>query len=222
MRKKVPEEYRRNLPHIQPQGGMFFVTFRLQGSIPLSKLSEWNNLYKMTKTTSDEGVVDKTLKLEQQENYFLNMDEYLDKTSNGPYFLNNLSIANIVAEAIHYRDAKDYTLVCFCIMSNHVHLIMYNLKKPLSVILQELKSFSGKEAMAILKRMSAEELSKYKAHGALNKRFWQAKSFDRLVRNRNDMAAKINYTLNNPVKAGLVSHWKQWKWSYCIPQYVDF
>jgi len=31
--------YRRNLPHIQPPGGTFFVTFRLAGSIPADVLA---------------------------------------------------------------------------------------------------------------------------------------------------------------------------------------
>jgi hypothetical protein len=30
--------YRRNLPHVQPPGATFFVTFRLAGSIPLTVL----------------------------------------------------------------------------------------------------------------------------------------------------------------------------------------
>lgn len=35
------EFYRRNLPHFQPAGGTFFVTFRLAGSIPRAVLERW-------------------------------------------------------------------------------------------------------------------------------------------------------------------------------------
>ena len=35
---QIKEYYRRNLPHIQPIGGIFFVTFRLFDSIPRTKL----------------------------------------------------------------------------------------------------------------------------------------------------------------------------------------
>jgi hypothetical protein len=34
--------YRRNLPHLQPPGATFFVTFRLAGSLPRSVVKNWN------------------------------------------------------------------------------------------------------------------------------------------------------------------------------------
>lgn len=33
-------EHRRNLPHIYPEGAIFFVTFRLKNSIPLEVLGK--------------------------------------------------------------------------------------------------------------------------------------------------------------------------------------
>ena len=33
--------YRRNLPHIQPPGATFFVTFHLAGSLPRTVLQQW-------------------------------------------------------------------------------------------------------------------------------------------------------------------------------------
>jgi hypothetical protein len=41
-------------------------------------------------------------------------------------------------------------------------------------------------------------------------KFWQPESLDRIIRDRNDLAEKINYTLNNPVKAGLVKTANEW------------
>jgi putative transposase len=35
--------YRRNLPHLQPAGATFFVTFRLAGSLPKSVVEQWQN-----------------------------------------------------------------------------------------------------------------------------------------------------------------------------------
>ena len=35
--------YRRNLPHIQPPGATFFVTFHLAGSLPQSILKQWRS-----------------------------------------------------------------------------------------------------------------------------------------------------------------------------------
>jgi len=37
---------------------------------------------------------------------------------------------------------------------------------------------------------------------------WQKESFDVTIRNENHLYRTINYTLNNPVKAGLIKNWK--------------
>jgi len=40
---KNKEKYKRNLPHIQPLGQIFFVTWNLKGAIPKSKLLQLQN-----------------------------------------------------------------------------------------------------------------------------------------------------------------------------------
>lgn len=224
-------EYRRNLPHIQPQGAMFFVTIRLYGSVPVNLLEQWNSDYNNTNSTDISGKAIKELKTVQQENYFEQLDNYLDTNENGPYFMAEEQIAKIIKEALHYRDGEDYKLICYCIMSNHLHFIIYNLQQPLHIILKEFKSYTGKEAMKILGQMdslaparlknSSSRRCEFQGSTRSSYRFWQQESFDRIVRNRNDMDVKIKYTLNNPVKAGLVNHWKQYKWTYCRPEFLE-
>lgn len=207
------EEYRRKLPHFQPISAMFFITFRLFGSIPMEVLEEIkNNSY-----SNSDKINFNTLKLNGNELFFDQMDSYLDKEINGPYHLSNPNIAKIVSDSILYRDGKDYKLVCLCIMSNHLHMIIYKLQKPLHVILKELKSYTGKEANKVLGFSRNQTL----AVGAKSKRFWQEESFDRVVRNRIDLANKVDYVINNPVKAGLVDNWKECEWTYCNPKFTE-
>ena len=42
---------------------------------------------------------------------------------------------------------------------------------------------------------------------------------DRLVQNWRELANMMAYTLNNPVKAGLIAHWQEWKFSYVSPKF---
>lgn len=42
-RLKPVTVYRRSLPHWRQDGATYFVTFRLQDSIPASKILEWQN-----------------------------------------------------------------------------------------------------------------------------------------------------------------------------------
>lgn len=132
---KNPLEYRRNLPHIQPKDAMFFITFRLYGSVPQKMLEQWSskNLEDKIEKQTNKQISNK----KAQENYFEALDCYLDANPNGPYYLSDNRIADIVKESIHYRDKKIYSLICYCIMSNHVHLIIYKLRKPLHIVLKE-------------------------------------------------------------------------------------
>ena len=227
MKKQTPTEYRRNLPHIQPQGGMFFITFRLFGSIPVSVIKKLSETYENENTTDISGQPIKDLKQAQQENYFLAIDDYLDNNPNSPYHLANPEIAQLVYDSIIFRDGKDYKLVCFCIMSNHVHMIIYKLDKPLDKIMQELKAYTGREANKLIGQgqrsdaslVGVELQSRSNTTSSMSSKFWQAESFDRIIRDRNDMSNKISYTLNNPVNAGLIETWKEWKWSYCRSEF---
>jgi hypothetical protein len=44
--------------------------------------------------------------------------------------------------------------------------------------------------------------------------FWQDESYDRVIRDSEEFDRVISYVLENPVKAGLVSEWGKWPWSY--------
>lgn len=54
-----------------------------------------------------------------------------------------------------------------------------------------------------------------------NGSFWQREYFDRLIRDQNDLAQKVKYVLNNPVKAGLVERWNEYPFSYCHPDFIE-
>ena len=118
--------YKRNLPHYQPEGYTFFVTFRLAGSLPVTvikKLKEERE--KELKLIS--GISGDKLKAEKyyeyQRKYFGIFDSLLDKSKSGPKWLKEEKVAEIVKEAIHHRDEKEYELIAYTIMSNHVHIV---------------------------------------------------------------------------------------------------
>lgn len=64
-----------------------------------------------------------------------------------------------------------------------------------------------------LKRYTAMECNKVlQREGA----FWQSESYDRIIRNEQELDRTITYVMNNPVKAGLVKKMKDWEYSYCM------
>jgi hypothetical protein len=50
--------------------------------------------------------------------------------------------------------------------------------------------------------------------------FWEHESFDHVVR-QGKFFQTIKYVLNNPVKAGLVKEWRQWRWCHCRDELSD-
>jgi REP element-mobilizing transposase RayT len=48
------------------------------------------------------------------------------------------------------------------------------------------------------------------SYGTREKWRWQPGGFDRLLRTSESIHEKWNYIRENPVRAGLATHWKQW------------
>jgi putative transposase len=99
-------------------------------------------------------------------------------------------------------------------MSNHVHFIFYKLDRDSAKMMQSLKGYTGFKTNKIL----LETIPERKAGTS----FWQDESFDRSIRNRIELKRRSNYVLNNPVKIGLIKHWKDWKWSYIHSDFLSF
>jgi putative transposase len=142
----------------------------------------------------------------EQRKLFEKWDDALHESQCGPFYLKDDAIAEIVVNSIWYHDGEWFDIVAFCIMPNHVHLVLapressetadYSLAK----ITHNIKRNSAKLANAMLGCVGT---------------FWQHESYDHFVRNEIELEQIVKYVLYNPVKAGLVDDWNQWKWSYC-------
>jgi putative transposase len=203
--------HKRNLPHYYPKGAKFFITFRLFGSIPKEKLEEMQANYEKLLASIDKNLPENEYSEQAdiaQKRLLLAYDNYLDLNQDNLHYLKNTQIAEIVREAMHYRDGKVYDLLAYCIMSNHVHLVFdtaFQLKKSsksyqnIDKIMQGIKSFTAHEINKLLGRQGA---------------FWQEESFDRVIRNDKELQNILNYTIQNPVKAGIVENWQDYPYSY--------
>jgi len=197
------EQYRRKLPHIQPKDAVLFITFRLKGTIPkeLMKLLS-DDLVKIQLQNS----TDTSIRKKAEDDYYEAIEDILDSAKYGSDWLKDHELSQIVKESLHFLDGKEFKLICYCIMSNHVHFIAYNFKSPVYKIMNSLKSFTAKKINRQLNRSGD---------------FWQREYYDRVVRDRNDLAKKIEYVLNNPVKINLKSDWRDWEGCYCAPGYIE-
>jgi putative transposase len=204
--------HRRNLPHFYPEGAKFFITFRLYNSIPKIFLEQLKANYeaKVAEIIGKKPLAEQAQLIDnEQKRHFAVYDTFLDKIETVNHYLRQLMVAEIVKEALHHRDGKLYDLLAYCVMSNHIHLVIdtaIQLEKPdipyqnLDKIIGGLKSFTANQANKLLGK---------KGH------FWQAESYDRVIRNQKELENVIRYVLNNPVKAGIVENWADYPHSYC-------
>jgi REP element-mobilizing transposase RayT len=184
------------------------VTFRLVGTLPRQIVENWQRerqwLLHLAETnpTYHEQVAEQF-----ERRWFVKFEEVLDGATVGPTWLRDDRIAAIIDESLRFRDNLVYRLDAYSIMPNHVHLLM----KPLPVSDNDEDYHSLSSIMQSLKGYTA-----FKCNRLLGRtgEFWEHESFDRYIRDADEYQRTIAYVVNNPVKAGYVPNWRDWKWSY--------
>jgi len=140
-------------------------------------------------------------------------DEFIGKYSESPQFLKNPLIAEIVLNSLKFNHQKKYILICALVMSNHAHCIIKPLKKS------EKKYYSISEIMLRHKTYTALQANKILKRNGI---FWQREYFDHYIRDLDSLNKSIKYILNNPIKAGLVSNYRDWKHYWLNDEYNCF
>jgi putative transposase len=208
--------YRHNLPHWHPEGQIFFITFRLANSLPVQIIQDLQEQHEREK----QAIHAKFGRSQQQEElykldkkYFGQFDAWLDRcVEESPRWLADERVAQIVCEQIHALDGERYNLAAYCILHNHGHLLIDTSEHsiapnhhgvtapyPLADTLKRLKGHTARYCNQELKRSGS---------------FWQHESYDHVVRNQGEYDRIVQYILNNPVKAGLIKNWQDWKFTY--------
>lgn len=123
----------------------------------------------------------------------------------GRRWLSMAEVATLIWDSILQRDGKVYSLQACCIMPNHVHMVFTPLLRTadeyysLATIMASLKGYTAREANRLLGRKG---------------QFWQHESYDRVVRDEDELMRILAYVIDNPVKAGLVKDANAWPWTY--------
>jgi putative transposase len=208
----MPEKdihYHRNLPHYHPGGYPLFITFRLVDSLPLETLAELRLQRERELKTLKNNTGDERYKVEKR--HFGRYDDWLDRCEYGPRWLEVDNIAQIVAKEMNNLDGKRYRLMAYCLMPNHVHLLMESLSMEKATHQGKSAKYPVTDTLRLLKGRTAHDCNlNLKRNGS----FWQHESYDHYVRDEDELARIIQYILNNPVKAGLVKEWKEWSYTY--------
>lgn len=179
---------KRRLPHWNMPEAVYNVTFRLADSIPQFRLEQLKKDRIAWQKTYGNQQLCKELIKEYYRLFHRRVDEWLD-AGYGSCILRYQNLRRFLSEAFAYYDGQRYRLGAWCIMPNHVH-----------VLLRLLNDFTLSEVMHNWKSYSAHQINK-----ALQKKgqIWQHESYDHIVRNKESLRQIERYILNNPVKAKL-------------------
>jgi tetratricopeptide (TPR) repeat protein len=194
---KSIHRYTTNLPHWRQEGATYSITFRLADSLPKSIIDQYL-AEKISLTTMLENAIadgDESMARNCNERlgelYSSRIESALD-AGHGACHMKNHEIAQIVADTVRHYDGDRYELAAWCLMPNHVHLIIKPLgNHRLCDIIRGMKTFSASQANKKLGRTGA---------------FWMEEYYDHIIRDLDDFHNQLAYLKRNPAK------FPDWPW----------
>jgi REP element-mobilizing transposase RayT len=117
-----------------------------------------------------------------------------------PIFLERAA-AQIVLDSLKWLDDNDrITLIAAIVMPDHVHFIA------------ELKSASLVKLMHSLKSYTANEINRVLGQ---NGHVWENQYYERGIKDESSLNSLIRYCLENPVRKGIVSDFREYRFWHC-------
>jgi putative DNA methylase len=196
-------------PHLDTPGVVHSITFCLADSVPADLITQWREELGL--------VIAEQRQQEQDPNPAAHhrrpqpgddrpirevevrkrIERYAD-AGHGACWLRDPRIAELVEHALLHFDGERYRLLEWCIMPNHVHVLLETLPGyPLGDVVRSWKTVTAREANQLLDRTGS---------------FWMVDYFDRCVRDERHLAAVRAYIRENPVRAGLCATAEEWRW----------
>jgi len=105
---------------------------------------------------------------------------------------------NFIALLKKICQENNIPLYAYCVMPDHVHLLISaSDKKGIIELIKEIKSLSTKLAWQL----------------GYSGTIWQRSFYDHFLRKDEDCRIAANYIIHNPVRDGIVEHWKDYRFS---------
>ena len=91
----------------------------------------------------------------------------------------------------YYKFILRFSLYCYCIMPDHIHLIIqpHRARYNISEVMRYIKGDFGRNYNNLIRK---------------NGIIWQRRFFDTALRTEEDITTRINYILQNPVRANII------------------
>jgi REP element-mobilizing transposase RayT len=178
------------LPHYDVPGASQFITFRQADSLPTRLLRLYARLMEQAKTGAAAA--------RAHSRIFTHAEKFLGK-GHGSCRLRDPRAAKIVEDALLFYDSRDYQLIAWVVMPNHVHVVArLDGQRSMERITRNWKSWTALQINGLTGESG---------------RFWQKEVFDRLLRDSDEQGHAVRYVEMNPVHAGLCKSPLDWPFS---------
>ncbi len=183
------------LPHWESKDAIYFVTFRLADSLPqhvIAQIAAERAAFEVERRRKNGELSEDDVR-HSNRLYKQSINRSLD-SGIGECYLAQPPIAEMVKGGMTHFDRERYRLHAWCIMPNHVHLVMELApQETLSKVMHSIKRYTARKANQHLGRTGS---------------FWQHEYYDHIIRDEAAYNRIVEYVLNNPSKAGLMD----WPW----------
>ena len=193
--------YHRHLPHWRQKGATYFVTFRLADSIPKNILLQWREerelwlkVHGITDALPEDERANKYAAIPEKERKRVERGKArqlhmeLDRC-HGCCLLRVNANADVLSGAMLHFHGQRCWVGDFTIMPNHIHLLVQPFDAhPLEEWLKSVKVFAAR---------------RFDKHSMKAGRIFQQESYDRIVRDREELVAYRKYIEANGTKANL-------------------
>jgi REP element-mobilizing transposase RayT len=187
--------YLRNLPHLRKEGVTYFLTFRLNDSLPGEVVSalraEREGWLRRVDAERRAGELSKaTLQAwaDLRTRHFLKVETIMD-AGHGSCVLRESASRKVVAEALRYFEGVRCRMAAYVVMPNHVHALCHPLPER-----------AIEDLIGSWKKHSADTINRSLGRTG---QLWQHETFDRIVRDKMEFQRVVQYIARNPAKARL-------------------
>ena len=209
--------YYRHLPHWRQPGATYFVTFRQSDSIPKAVLSEWLDVrqrwYRAHGLDPEwirhapdrfaaayEKILPGVRKTFERQQARILHDE-LDR-AHGSCVLRNSSLRQELIDSLRHFHATRFWLGDFVVMPNHVH-----------ALIQPFDGFELEDLLGSIKRWTSRcigvelaaqpDVTQRQESQFARDRFWQQESYDRIVRDTEELYWFRKYIAENAAQSNV-------------------
>lgn len=184
--------YERNLPHWRQPGVTYFITFRLNDSLPREVVETakrekqaWD--LRLARQTPPDVLLQEEYAAWQRRTW-RKMESVMDQC-HGSCLLRQPELRRIVADALLFFENERSAMDGFVIMPNHVHLAA-----------RALGGYQIEDVLKSWKGFTSREINKLTGQKG---QLWQEDSGNRIIRDEAHWLKVMRYIANNPAKAQL-------------------